>query len=67
MGEAAASYGGLLDAALSQEPMLTAQKYGTISGGWGSYLTDKWASKAMKRPPGKGTPVYTSVGRKLFR
>lgn len=67
MGEAAYTYGGLLDAALSSEPLLTAQKYGYESGGWGSYLVDKWASKALKKPPGKGTPVYKSVGRRLFR
>ena len=46
---------------------MTAQKYGVASGGWGSYLLDKWASKAMKRPPGKGKPVYRYVGKKLFR
>lgn len=67
MGEAAYTYGGLLDSALSQEPLLTAQKYGVASGGWGSYLVDKWASMAMKKPPGKGKPVYRSVGSKLFR
>lgn len=67
MAEAATAYGSLLDAALSQEPLLTAQKYGVESGGWGSFLVDKWASKAMKRAPGKGTPVYRSVGRRLFR
>jgi hypothetical protein len=67
MGEAAYTYGGLLDAALSQEPLLTAQKYGVASGGWGSYLVDKWASKAMKKAPGAGKPIYKSVGRKLFR
>ncbi len=67
MGEAAYTYGGLLDAALFQEPLATAAKYGVESGGWGSYLVDKWASKALKKPPGKGTPIYKSVGRKLFR
>lgn len=67
MGEAAYTYGGLLDAALSQEPALTASKYGVASGGWGSYLVDRWASKAMKKPPGKGKPIYRSVGSKLFR
>jgi hypothetical protein len=67
MGEAAYTYGGLLDSALSQEPLLTAQKYGAASGGWGSFLIDKWASKAMKKAPGKGKPIYKSVGRKLFR
>ena len=67
MGEATSAYGTLLDAALSQEPMLTAQKYGVMSGGWGSYLIDKWASKAMKRPPGKGKPIYSYVGKKLFK
>lgn len=67
MGEAAYAYGDLLDAALSQEPLLTSQKYGVESGGWGSFLIDKWASKAMKKPPGAGKPVYRSVGRRLFR
>lgn len=67
MGEAAYTYGGLLDAALSQEPMLTASKYGVASGGWGSYLVDKWASKAMKKAPGRGQPIFRSVGRRLFR
>jgi hypothetical protein len=67
MGEAAYTYGGLLDSALAQEPLLTAQKYGVESGGWGSYLVDKWASKAMKKPPGRGKPIYKSVGSKLFR
>lgn len=67
MGEAAYAYGNLLDAALSSEPLLTAEKYGVASGGWGSYLVDKWASKAMKRKPGRGKPIFRSVGSRLFR
>lgn len=67
LGEATYQYGGLLDAALAQEPLLTAAKYGSAPGGWGAWLVDKWAGKAMKRPPGKGKPIYRSVGRKLFR
>lgn len=67
IGEATSAYGTLLDAALSQEPLMTAQKYGAMSGGWGSYLIDKWASKAAKKQPGRGKAIYRYVGSKIFK
>lgn len=68
LGEAASTYGGLLDAALYNEPAQTQMKYsGTLPGGWGSYLLDRWASKAAKHKPGKGPAVNRFVGRRLFR
>jgi hypothetical protein len=67
MGEAASTLGGLLDAALYSEPLATRQKYGSQPGGWGSYLIDKGSSKALKRPVGKGKPLNSFVGRRIFR
>lgn len=67
MAESASRYGSLLDAALYEEPLATRQKYSSEPGGWGSYLIDKWSSKAMKKPAGKGAPIYKYVGRRLFR
>ena len=67
MADATSRYGSLLDAALYEEPLATRQKYSSEPGGWGSYLIDKWASKAMKKPAGSGKPIYKYVGRRLFR
>jgi hypothetical protein len=64
MGEAASTYQGLLDAVLATTmPTETAGKYSAQ----GNYLIDQASSKALKRPAGKGTPIYKSVGRRLFR
>ena len=62
---AADQYGALLDAALLPLASETAAKYG--SEGYGGWLIDKWGSKALKKPAGKGKPIYASVGRKLMR
>jgi len=67
LGEATSAVGSLLDAALYGEPLNVQAKYGSQPGGWGSYLIDKWASHALKRPAGKGKPVYRAVGRQLLR
>jgi hypothetical protein len=67
MGQATASAGALLDAALYGEPLAVQAKYGSGEGGWGSYLIDKWAGKALKKPAGAGKPVYRYVGRHLFK
>jgi hypothetical protein len=68
MGEAAATVGGLLDAALINEPIRTQMKYsGTAPGAWGSFLIDKGSSKALKKPAGKGTPLNKFVARRIFR
>jgi hypothetical protein len=67
MGEAASQYGTLLDAALYGAPQAMRDKYSSQTGGWGSYLIDKWASKAMKKPAGSGKPIYKYVGRRLFK
>ena len=67
LGEAASAYGGLLDAALINLPTLTQAKYSSQPGGFGAYLTDRWASRALKRPVGKGTPINKFVTRKIFR
>jgi hypothetical protein len=62
MGTATQRFASLLDAALYGSPV--AEKYG--SEGWGGYLMDKWAARALKRPAGKGKPIYRYVGRHLF-
>jgi hypothetical protein len=67
LGEASSQYGSLLDAALYGEPLTVRSKYGSQTGGWGGYLIDKWGSKALKKPAGKGRPIYKSVGRRLFQ
>jgi hypothetical protein len=67
LGEASSQYGSLLDAALYGEPMTVRSKYGSQTGGWGGYLIDKWGSKALNKPAGKGKPIYKSVGRNLFK
>lgn len=67
MGEATSQYGALLDAALWGAPEGMRDKYSSQTGGWGSYLIDKWASKAMKKPAGAGKPIYKYVGRRLFK
>ncbi len=66
LGEAATAFGGLLDASLVNLPTLTQSAYGSQPGGYGSYLTDRWASKALKKPAGKGTMVNTYVTKRLF-
>jgi hypothetical protein len=66
LGEATQAAGSLLDAALYAEPLGVRMKYGSAPGGWGSFQLDKWASKAVKKPAGKGKPVYKAVGRRLF-
>jgi len=53
----------LLDAVLYGMPTGMQDKYSS----WGDYLVNKWASRAMKKPAGKGPPVYRYVGRRLFR
>lgn len=65
--EAVGTAGPLLDAALYGLPLNVQAAYGSGPGGWGSYLFDRWASKAMKRPAGKGPSVTRYVGRRLFR
>jgi hypothetical protein len=68
MGEAASTVGGLLDAALYSEPLNVQAKYsGILPGSWGSFLIDKWAGRALKRPAGKGVAPNRFVGRRLFR
>jgi hypothetical protein len=67
MGEATSQYGTLLDAALYGSPEAMRAKYSSQAGGWGGYLIDKWASKAMKKPAGAGKPIYKYVGRRLFK
>ena len=68
LGEAAAALGGLVDAALINEPLLTQQNYsGTMPGSWGSYLIDKGSSKALRKQAGKGQSLNTWVGRRLFK
>jgi hypothetical protein len=69
MAETASAYGTLLDAALYGLPQATRLKYSAdpASGGWGNYLIDKWGSKAMKKPAGKGVPINKYVGKRLFR
>ncbi len=67
LGEAATTLGGLLDASLINEPLTTQAKYGSAPGAWGSYLIDKGSSKALKKPAGKGKPLNTYVGKRLFR
>lgn len=68
LGEASSTVGGLLDAALINEPALTQAKYsGTMPGSWGSYLIDKWGSKALQHKPGKGPQANQYVGRRIFR
>lgn len=68
MGTAATTTGNLLDAALYGEPLNVAAKYGaSVPGSWGSYLIDKWASRALKRPAGKGPAPTRYVGRRLTR
>jgi hypothetical protein len=64
-GIAAQSYTSMVDAALSLLPAPTAMKYG--SEGYGGYLMDKWGSRALKRPAGKGQPINTWVGKRLMR
>lgn len=67
LGEAATTYGGLLDAAMINMPALTQEKYSSMPGGYGSYMIDKWASKALKKPAGKGVPINRFVGKRIFR
>lgn len=62
-GEAAATYEGLLDAALSLLPTETAAKYSSYADG----LIDKATLKTMKKPAGKGKTINRLVGRRLFR
>lgn len=65
MGSATSAIEGLLDAAFYGAPPGMLEKYG--STGQGGYLIDKWASRALKKPAGKGQPIYRFVGKKLFR
>ncbi len=66
MGGARGAITPLIDAILYGSGADMQAKYGT-DGGWGSYLIDKWASRAAKKPAGKGAPIYRYVGRRLFR
>jgi hypothetical protein len=67
MGESATAYSPMLDAALMMLPGPTAAKYSSSVGGYGSYLMDRWGSRAIKRPPGKGRTINEYVGRRLMR
>jgi hypothetical protein len=67
MGESATMYAPMLDAALMMLPGPTAAKYSSEVGGYGSYLMDRWGSRAIKRPPGKGRTINEYVGRRLMR
>lgn len=69
MAEASSTYGTLLDAAMYGAPAAMRAKYSADpgAGGWGNYLIDRWGSKAMKKPAGKGQPITKYVGRRLFR
>lgn len=65
LAEAATTAGTLLDAALVGAPTLTQLKYG--SQGWGGYKLDRWASKAMKRKPGRGASANKVASRTILR
>lgn len=67
IGEAITAFSPLLDASLYNLPTDLQDVYGSQPGSWGSYLMDQWASRAMKKPAGKGAPIYRYVGRRLFR